>query len=404
MDPVRQALAYLLVLLMSSAAVPPATEGPLPSVEPTASAADPATPAPEEPTAPAETAKPEETATPAETAPSEEPETTEEAEKEEETAPPPDATPETPGVPGFERTLWKGLSGRDVLLLQQRLIELGYMQGEAVERFGNKTYQGVLLFQKTNGLTEDGVAGPETLRRVFAEDAVRLIPEPTPTPTLQPAVVSTPTPAPTLTPPPAPENDGELDESDEATSVPETGSPEETPSASPGCITEPPASSVPGEAVESATPAELAPATDVPVDPSSAPDPQDAPMTLLPEMPVTLDGRAAVIPCGQSDDGHWMLSLPALSEAMGLVCQREENTYNITRVDESGQVTMELVVGWLPGEAGQPGPLIVLKDDVAITPDQPLPMLMMQDTLYVPTGFVQLVYGFTATVDEQGIH
>ena len=94
----------------------------------------------------------------------------------------------------------------DVKRLQKRLIELGYMPaGSADGAFGYQTYNAVRDFQKANGLSADGVAGPATLTQIYENPRVlpkttpTQVPTATPTPTLEP--IPTPrlvTPAPTV--------------------------------------------------------------------------------------------------------------------------------------------------------------------------------------------------------------
>lgn len=56
-----------------------------------------------------------------------------------------------------------GSTGPTVTTIQQKLIRWGYLEGEADGIYGSKTASAVRYFQKTNGLTADGVAGPATL-------------------------------------------------------------------------------------------------------------------------------------------------------------------------------------------------------------------------------------------------
>ena len=58
--------------------------------------------------------------------------------------------------------LKKGSSGTDVKHLQQNLIGLGFLTGEADGKFGSKTEAAVSAFQKEFGLTVDGSAGYAT--------------------------------------------------------------------------------------------------------------------------------------------------------------------------------------------------------------------------------------------------
>ena len=71
------------------------------------------------------------------------------------------------------------------------LIELGYMpKGSADSQFGYQTLNAVKAFQRANGLSADGVAGPITLTRLYDDPAVvgvtvaTEVPTATPTPPL----------------------------------------------------------------------------------------------------------------------------------------------------------------------------------------------------------------------------
>ena len=52
----------------------------------------------------------------------------------------------------------KGSTGVFVKSLQEALIDLGYLEGESDGKFGAKTEQALLLFEKRNGLPQDGIA------------------------------------------------------------------------------------------------------------------------------------------------------------------------------------------------------------------------------------------------------
>ena len=56
--------------------------------------------------------------------------------------------------------LKQGSVGRQVEVLQQRLIELGYRPGDPDGRYGAQTASAVLAFEKREGLQRDGQAGP----------------------------------------------------------------------------------------------------------------------------------------------------------------------------------------------------------------------------------------------------
>lgn len=57
----------------------------------------------------------------------------------------------------------EGSSGDEVQKIQQKLINWGYLDGDADGIFGANTKQAVIKFQKKNGLTADGVVGTATL-------------------------------------------------------------------------------------------------------------------------------------------------------------------------------------------------------------------------------------------------
>jgi lipoprotein-anchoring transpeptidase ErfK/SrfK len=60
-------------------------------------------------------------------------------------------------------TLRRGMSGSAVRALQERLVELRYWLGKVDGVYGYLTEQAVMAFQKVNGLTRDGIAGPQTM-------------------------------------------------------------------------------------------------------------------------------------------------------------------------------------------------------------------------------------------------
>ncbi len=61
-----------------------------------------------------------------------------------------------------EIVLEVGSSGANVTKVQNRLIQYGYMTGSADGKYGEKTRDAVILFQKRNGLTMDGRVGKAT--------------------------------------------------------------------------------------------------------------------------------------------------------------------------------------------------------------------------------------------------
>lgn len=56
-----------------------------------------------------------------------------------------------------------GSTGGEVTQIQQRLAELGYNPGEADGIYGTNTKNAVIAFQRDYGLSDDGIAGPNTL-------------------------------------------------------------------------------------------------------------------------------------------------------------------------------------------------------------------------------------------------
>ena len=89
---------------------------------------------------------------------------------------------------GTNTILKSGMSGSDVQALQRRLITLGYLTGTADGVFGPATKKALISFQKANGLTADGEAGPLTLTAIGSEGAVASTNKP------KPAVTPTPDP------------------------------------------------------------------------------------------------------------------------------------------------------------------------------------------------------------------
>lgn len=71
-------------------------------------------------------------------------------------------------------TLEAGEDGDEVHLLQARLTDLGFWLGQPDGGYGQLTRQAVMAFQKANGLSRDGVAGPATLAAL--ETATRPVP------------------------------------------------------------------------------------------------------------------------------------------------------------------------------------------------------------------------------------
>ena len=64
-----------------------------------------------------------------------------------------------------------GSSGKQVKIMQNRLIVLGYLTGEADGDFDAATEDAVKAFQDRNNIYDDGVAGPETLTKLYSSSA-----------------------------------------------------------------------------------------------------------------------------------------------------------------------------------------------------------------------------------------
>ncbi len=66
----------------------------------------------------------------------------------------------------------KGADGPDIAELQQRLMDLGYMdQDEPTEHFGPVTQAALKYFQRQAGITQDGILGDETKALLFSDAA-----------------------------------------------------------------------------------------------------------------------------------------------------------------------------------------------------------------------------------------
>lgn len=70
------------------------------------------------------------------------------------------------------RYLQQGSRGSDVKKLQQRLKDLGYFSGSVSGDFGADTEVALRAFQERNGLWVDGVAGEDTQRMLYSNDAL----------------------------------------------------------------------------------------------------------------------------------------------------------------------------------------------------------------------------------------
>ena len=101
----------------------------------------------------------------------------------------------TPKATATPFTSYKhGDSGSEVKRMQQRLKELGYLNGSADGVFGDATEAAVRYFQQRNNLSVDGKAGQKTLDKLYSSSAKAAVATPTPTakPTKTPKVTATP--------------------------------------------------------------------------------------------------------------------------------------------------------------------------------------------------------------------
>ena len=57
-----------------------------------------------------------------------------------------------------------GSRGEEVKQIQEKLKRWGYYNGNVDGIFGSQTLEAVKYFQRKNGLTVDGIAGPATLK------------------------------------------------------------------------------------------------------------------------------------------------------------------------------------------------------------------------------------------------
>ena len=96
-----------------------------------------------------------------------------------------------------------GSKGEDVYWLQMRLTELGYYTGTITGEYRNGTKNAVKAYQKAVGLSADGIAGRNTLNRLYGDARITPTPVPTLTPTPVPTPVPTAVPVMTATPAPA---------------------------------------------------------------------------------------------------------------------------------------------------------------------------------------------------------
>ncbi len=89
----------------------------------------------------------------------------------------------TPTVSPYS-TLTKGMKDDPaVKAMQNRLYELGWFTDVRDGDFGSQTQTSIKMFQQASGMTVTGIADPETLEAIYAEDALRTGTRITPAPT-----------------------------------------------------------------------------------------------------------------------------------------------------------------------------------------------------------------------------
>ena len=88
--------------------------------------------------------------------------------------PPVSQTTPTPAPAATSRTytrLESGATGDDVLALQNRLIQLGYLTGTADGKYGTQTQNAIKLFQKALGISQTGIANVSLQEKLYAANA-----------------------------------------------------------------------------------------------------------------------------------------------------------------------------------------------------------------------------------------
>ena len=91
------------------------------------------------------------------------------------------------------RKLKEGAKGEDVYWLQMRLKELGFYTGTVTGSYQGGTAKAVKAYQKSVGLDADGVAGSQTLNRLYGDAKATPAPTATPVPTATPSPTAAPT-------------------------------------------------------------------------------------------------------------------------------------------------------------------------------------------------------------------
>ena len=74
----------------------------------------------------------------------------------------------------------EGDTSDDVKMVQERLIEIGYLEGEADGVFGELTRNAIIAYQTDNALDADGICGELTYKKLFPNMEIKLEPRPAP--------------------------------------------------------------------------------------------------------------------------------------------------------------------------------------------------------------------------------
>ena len=144
-------------------------------------------------------------------------------------APVPEITPNSKAY----HNLAMGAKGKEVVRLQEKLIDLGYLpEGSADGAYGRQTFNAVKKFQYYNGLTSDGIAGDRTQTYLFENPDVFPNPEAAPTEVPTPEPTEVPTEAPTEIPTEVP-TEAPTEEPTEAPTEAPTEEPTEEPTEAP---------------------------------------------------------------------------------------------------------------------------------------------------------------------------
>lgn len=240
------------------------------------------------------------------------------------------AMPEATLMPGgMSRSLKRSMEGEDVQRLQERLIELGYLEDKADGKFGVNTQRAVKKFQRKHDLKDDGIAGKDTLTWLFSQAAIA-VPTSTPSPTPKP----TATPRPTATPEPSP-------------------TPEPTPSPTPG----------------------------------PTPTPTLQLLTLDMEAKVSLQGGAIKVTPAKDAQGDWYLPAEELARQAGWEIEKTDAGMSFT---VPGEPPRETAISYSLDDST---PVMVLVDGKLYVPSQEAQPIVDGGALFVPVLFLEEAFG-----------